>query len=236
MRIALAIAAFVLAGCSRDPLSRTDDGGASDDLGSRVAASCAGLAEPDCRARPDCVADQCMECSCAPVFVGCRDDNAAPTPCPGLGCAQPNCCRSRADCPIGQPDSCVAPGEQLCGGPAIMLVACLTDADCAAQPSPPQVCDAPPCERQVYPLACLRGCLQDGDCAEGELCTGDHHCRPRSCASDGDCPPGFGCSSSGADLACARRTCSVDGDCPSSTFCVNGGCYESLGACGPTPV
>jgi hypothetical protein len=39
----------------------------------------------------------------------------------------------------------------------------------------------------------------------------------------------------GAAGACERQPCSTDGECGTG-FCVMGGCYDTLGTCGPIPV
>src|SRR5687767_3267334 len=72
----------------------------------------------------------CLECSCDPVFEGCRAPEAPVTDCPDLGCPQPLCCQSDADC-AGGGTTCAPPGtDPGCGVCFPDPGNCATDEDC----------------------------------------------------------------------------------------------------------
>jgi hypothetical protein len=190
-----------------------DDDGVSD--------PCTGLELEACRSEPGCVADTCLECSCAPVFVGCRlaaDDAHA---CPELGCAQPECCRTEDECTGGgqctfEPVGCGAcmpgPGD------------CTTDHDCTGV----DVCDPITCSCEGA-RRCGPGCETTG-CAVGLVCdTTTHRCAEQPCGSSNEpCPPNFSCTF--PEGGCLRTSCTTDEHCPAG-YCVLGLCQESLATC-----
>ncbi len=226
----------LLAACGSSGLPLPDggggspDGGGTTDLANAVAdlamVRCVGLDEATCRATKGCAADTCMECSCTPTFVGCRAASAPPVECPALGCLQPLCCHSNADCPMGAL-FCIAPGASPGGGPCFMPTPCKVDGDCAQQ-GPTWICAIATSACGPAAMGCVPGCSRDMDCPEGDVCRNDHHCVARPCMSAHDCPAEFACVGGG----CARLACNSDGDCGAG-YCVEGACYTSLGVCEP---
>ena len=142
-------------------------------------------------------------------------------------------CRSQADCGYG-PDEvhllCFAPGESPgCGGCNQVTSNCDYDASCPPDvtgagnhqicgPAPASLCACQPVMR------CQAGCRSDGDCLTGQACDASNHCYT-TCVP-GSCPVNFTC---GPNNSCTRASCQTDADC--AGVCVNGGCYESTGAC-----
>lgn len=195
-------------------------------------AACSNLNASQCEVRPDCMPIYCQQCGCDFIFTQCKGPNDMATPCPQLGCPQPVCCRSAADCdntnlvcaPPGTPPGCGAcntdPGN------------CQSDSQCAAG----QICEPIPCSCGAGPLPakrCVAGCTQAADCRAGEVCSG-HRCAPQPCAGPADCPVSFACLND----FCARKTCSNDGQCSArgSSVCLDGQCYLGEGQCmGPVP-
>ena len=233
VRMTATLLGVVLCGCSSDGLpSATTDAALSPDLVSAIDMEsdfCATLSEGACRTQAHCTADYCFECSCTPVFVGCRDLRAAAHVCPGLGCAQPFCCNQNSDCPKGSFFECLAPGMDPGCGICDPGAGCTSDNDCQRGAAIPFVCGIAPCS--CSGRGCIAGCMSDAQCAEGESCESDHHCRAKLCSSDADCPSTFQCDlSDDSPSTCVRRTCTRDEEC-GANHCVNGGCYTSLGQC-----
>ncbi len=189
--------------------------------GGDAGAACAQLAsEADCVAAQACVADYCLECSCTPTFVGCRDAAAPKHTCPALGCPSPLCCRQPGDCVQGT--MCIPPGATSCG--VCLMGSCTGDSQC-----PGQVCDRAPCTCSPTGQACLPRCTADS-CAAGSVCQADGHCRAQTCGgAAAACPRDFSCAGS----ACVRTGCAGDGDCGNNGFCVEGSCFPALGECRP---
>jgi hypothetical protein len=231
-------------GCGR-PLGDCPGGECPLDLAQLIdlatvdfSSSCSLLAEDICRARKECIADYCIECSCKPVFVGCRAPAAPKTRCPGLGCASPTCCQSQSECPTLAP-LCIAPGEFSGCGICTPTPVCQSDSDCQAIDGGfgpiGHTCDDPKLYGECGSCsgsgkACISGCSSNDNCPEGQACTATHHCVGKACASAADCPQDFECASD----HCQRTPCTVDGDCPIG-FCVKGACYGSFGTCMPAP-
>jgi hypothetical protein len=144
--------------------------------------SCKTLDEASCKGAAACVADYCEECSCTPTFVGCRAEGDGKIPCPGLGCAQPFCCRDQSDC-----------------GMSALICMRPDDPHSGIQIDPPSVCsDRAQC---TVGQACIGGhCDTDTSCPKlgcgpGLVCDLDDNaiaaCVPLSCKSDVDCDRGF---------------------------------------------
>jgi hypothetical protein len=222
-------------GCGDDDGSTTPDGnGGGDGAGSIDAAAgdgavadgipqgaCDTLDEGACRRREDCATDTCLECSCDPVFHGCRELAAAPATCPELDCLQPSCCHTTDECKAGL---CAPPGTPTgCGICFIVEDPCVDDSECDPAGTG-QICQPVPCACSGE-KECVAGCTGATDCGEGETCNGTtHRCEPQACA--GGCPGNFRCDAG----TCERMTCADDGDCPDG-YCVTGSCYGALGDC-----
>jgi hypothetical protein len=213
------------------------------DLGS----ACASFDELTCRAHLECVADDCVPCSCLPQFAGCRAPWAPQAICPPVDC-KPSCCQSMNECPFPVNPDCVPVGQSAGCGICLSVFPCVTDADCAfvdgfppggpnGFPVPPgPVCDYPgnlgQCPACQGGKGCLQGCSGDTNCRPGQICDSGHHCVPRPCTVDGDCPLQFSCSNG----QCGRTLCQTDRDCLHGGYCVNGECFEGYGTCVPYPV
>lgn len=225
--LAFTVAVSLLApsGCNRDGLTVGGDMG--DHLTADLGGSCkAATTEAVCRARTDCVADLCMECSCTPTFVGCRGAGDTPTQCPLLGCAQPQCCRHPGDCSSGS--ACeVQPLIPSCGAdPAPAPSTCQHDSDCNKVPG--QICTCTPCTcGNTNQLACQDGCKKDIDCPEPQSCLEDLHCHPRAC--DASCTGNYTCAGGG----CVRKPCAKDEECGTPGYCILGQCSRDIGQCVP---
>lgn len=223
-RIIIAAIAVALAACGDRDEAFVD---AATDAASVVdAASCDGLLQGECRRTPGCVADLCPGCACAMIYRGCLAEGTQPVACPDLGCPGASCCHANADCAEG---SCVAPGEQVCGGACNPQEdECSSDRDCQTGVGPLFICEPVPCACNGGARACTAGCLMNEDCGAGEMCmpqTG--RCEPLGCGTDpvAPCPPDFDC----VDEKCRRTACTDD--LPCDGFCVDQLCQGSLGVC-----
>ena len=187
---------------------------------------CSTLTLAQCRLRADCAVDTCWVCTCEPEFEGCRDASDPPYDCPDLGCMQPLCCQSQAEC--NAPGGVyAAPGTpNACGMCDPFPGDCAADGDCAAG----SICEPVPCSCNGA-LRCVPGCAQPTDCGPGATCAaGDHpRCEPVACDAQNPCPPDFDCLAG----ACARRLCTSDLEC--DHYCVMGGCYPGYGECRMPP-
>jgi hypothetical protein len=154
----------------------------------------------------------------------------------------PSACRSDMDCSPMRFERCIAPDENpgcgVCFRPERL---CDTDADCATDPSMPQICERffNPCGvcsgGDGWGTQCIPSCTETS-CAAGEQCLADGHCAPISCMAGYECPLGTTCidRAAGVDAhGCLRLTCTTDTDCPCGTGCVEGACYDRLGVCEP---
>ena len=206
----IALLACSLAGCEASLVA--DD----------VADPCTGLELAACRAEAGCVADTCLECSCTPVFVGCRAADAAPIGCPPLGCAQPMCCATQEAC--AGAGSCEIEPPPGCGACMPSPGDCADDRGCTGG----QICEpiACSCEGGSH---CVAGCEATG-CDTGEVCdTTSHRCVEQPCTqARTECPPNFVCT--WPEGGCLRMSCTSDANCPAG-WCVLGLCEESLGTC-----
>jgi hypothetical protein len=171
------------------------------------------------------VADTCLECTCAPVFIGCRAPGDPHGDCPALGCYQPECCRAEGDCAlIG---TCATPGTTWgCGicypGPGD----CTVDADCAPATTG-YICEPGHCSCDGA-SQCVPGCTDASTCGDAEICDlATHRCEPRACTGPAGCPANFACGGAGR---CSRLTCAGDAGCPDG-WCVLGNCWDALGEC-----
>lgn len=191
---------------------------------------CSDLGEADCRARTDCKADTCIQCSCTPTYVGCRAKTAAALPCPAVECAQPSCCSTSADCNSSAGSYCAEPGARICGGACMLPEPCMTDLDCKTAGMPNAICDPVPCSCGSG-NGCQPGCAVNDDCAEGQTCDATHRCVAKVCVGGAGCPANFDCVPVGPTELCRRRTCTSAAVCDGSGSCVNGSCYKSLGMC-----
>jgi hypothetical protein len=211
--------AFALTACAGG--SGATDGGDQDAATTDDPGACRSQDLHDCRLRPDCAADLCLECSCTPVFKGCRENTDPPAQCPDLNCPQPECCRATSECDGAQ---CDPPGASTgCGQCAPDPGDCARDGDCPSG----AICDPIPCSC-IGNLACTAGCAQPADCGEGKTCDpGNDHprCLATACSGTTPCVDNFDCTNG----ACARRPCSADPAC--ERFCVRGSCYAGLGLC-----
>ncbi|MFO0600642.1 MAG: hypothetical protein U0228_35365 [Myxococcaceae bacterium] len=197
------------------------DGGSGGGTGGGTGAACATLDLLGCRARADCVADLCLECSCAPVFVGCRRPSEFEHQCPLLQCAQPFCCRADAECSNFGAACAPAGAPRGCGACNSSPSQCSVDGDCQGG----TICEPRTCgcsgERD-----CVAGCGANVPCATGQSCV-NKRCVATACATAADCGVStFDC----VQGACARRTCTTDATCGGG-FCVLGVCEEGLGEC-----
>lgn len=164
----------------------TNDLSTSDLAGTDLGGSCAGLDETTCLARTGCIADYCNECSCANTYVGCRAPSAAHTMCPALGCAQPECCTTDAQC--GSGSTCFAPGSH--GGAQLVCqdsTACAADGEVCVQGS----CEPPSCGTAAQPTACPANfvCTPSGSTAScvRKACTTSTDCGGSNACVDGAC-------------------------------------------------
>lgn len=227
----LIISACVLVACGRDLLNPLDaggtgggSGGGSQSGGGGGGSTCPGLSVDACRARSDCAADFCFQCSCTPQFEGCRPITAQPFDCPQLGCASPLCCQTGAQC--GSSGDCAPPGTRWgCGFCDGQPSTCANDTGCGTS----GICEPRQCGCSGE-TDCVPGCGPTNPCLTGTTCTGKR-CQPSSCSSSTSCPSGFDCQGG----LCARRSCTRDLDCGDG-FCVTGLCSEGWGECrGPVP-
>jgi hypothetical protein len=199
--------------------------------GGGVSGVCDGLAEDACAATPGCVVDRCIECSCTPVFLGCRTSAEPQHECPPVDCVGPTCCHAQSDCGSTVDLVCLAPGGTL-GCPICMqgTSTCTVDTDCGGG----LICDPIACSCNNA-TACVPGC-STGQCPEGQECGNGAHprCVAQGCNAAYPCPAAFDCQSN----QCVRRQCNVDADCGDHglLYCVDGACYSSLGACTPQPL
>ena len=199
----------------------TGDAAAGD---AALGGACAELDLATCRQRTDCVADTCLECSCAPVFGACRAVGAPAFECPQLGCLQPSCCHDDLEC---ETFPCAPPGtESGCGFCFPGEGTCATDTDCSGEEAAP-ICEPIHCACDGG-RHCVAGCETTG-CGVAEVCDENtHRCAPMPCKDDA-CPANYSC---GPSLACQRTSCATDLSCGEG-WCVNGLCYDSLGLCMP---
>ncbi|MBL9038622.1 MAG: hypothetical protein JNG84_08930 [Archangium sp.] len=211
---------------------RPRDGGSTNDAGTRDAgvndggttSTCAGLEASRCRRTAGCVVDTCTTCSCTPTFRGCRAVSAPPLDCPAVGCLQPTCCRSSAECP--SPTSCVPPHVPVVCGICIGGPTCESHADCPSG----EMCRLDGACSCTSEGRCVPGCTDDGDCREGELCTSQRRCITKTCVRENECGPSFACQAG----LCVRKTCvSRDDECSPNgdSFCVMGHCASGWGEC-----
>lgn len=239
----LLAAVLVLAACGNDFSVPTRDGGGGGDGGGPVddagnpidgggGPSCKTLAEGDCNARTDCVADYCSSCTCSKNFRGCRAPSDPLLPCPALGCAEPICgCRTQNDCSrLGQ--SCSGPDDTVCGGACMIpIFTCTDDSQCQTTGGN-DVCDYAPCNCSGQ-KTCVPGCTGSDSCKVGETCGSNSRCVPQACGNGTPCPINFTCLVD--SKTCARKICGSDSDC-SGNYCVNGECHSDLGMCmSPAP-
>jgi hypothetical protein len=191
------------------------------------------MSQTACSARTDCVADTCVECTCTPFFVGCRSHSQPQTMCPGLACAQEECCHNDSDCmPIGVTKCMVPPiilGCPICyNEPAPSN--CQQDSDCT---TPGQICDPVPCACTTpTPMACTPGCTSDANCPEPQSCGTDFRCHAKPC--DSSCSGNYACDNTSA--TCTRKACASDSDCADLGYCIDQLCSHSFGQCVSIPV
>ena len=228
MRTLLILSLLAGAACGRDSLLRdagtgggggTTGGGGGTTGGGGGSVSCVGLGVEACRARSDCAADFCFQCTCTPQFKGCRATTATPFDCPALGCLSLPCCQTDAACQNAE--RCEAPGTpQGCGTCNAQPSLCTSDGECGAtEICAPRACA---CSGQTD---CAPGCSVTNPCGTGTTCV-NKHCQPTTCSAAAPCPATFSCVSG----TCRRKSCTTDVDCADG-FCVTGTCHESWGEC-----
>ena len=219
-----------------------NDGGSTDagstDAGSTDAGSgldaglsdggvvCEGLSASACRATPQCQAQFCEGCECAPTYQGCRLLGARPPLCPGAPCmADRTCCRDNADC-LGAATNCVSPESgPLCGTCRPEPSTCASDDQCGGGICSPRPCA---CAGQTD---CAPGCGATNPCPTGSVCNGTtRRCQAQTCGGGLECASTFLCS----QTVCVRKTCLTDTQCGDG-FCTNGECFDSRGECKVSP-
>jgi hypothetical protein len=140
-------------------------------------APCRGLAEATCKARPDCRADYCGNCTGGRVYSQCTEAGAPPATCQAPPC-EPACdavntqteCDARPDChAVYEPalcqcnncccvfyGRCASGGGANCKGPTTCTI-------------PPPNCTDPACQGAYAvsfgPNGCYEGCVQIRECA-----------------------------------------------------------------------
>ena len=195
---------------------------------------CLDLDRYSCEVRADCVADFCFLCSCTRQFQGCRSAIARPLACPLLDCAQPDCCRSSADCPFPE-DVCAPPATaRICPACSAEVSDCQVDADCQFwEICEPLLCSCTGAGRCVRGCTAHRdwcdpeGCGVPGHCEPGYHCSCTEHprCLPEPCDTFEDCEIDHTC----LEGECRRVSCETDDDCEG--ICVLGQCHPSFGEC-----
>jgi hypothetical protein len=185
--------------------------------------ACTGLSLHDCRLTAGCAADECLLCTCTPVYEGCRAAGDTPYMCPAVECAQPPCCGADGACDVF---TCFPPGVSPgCGVCNPAPGDCTGDGDCTGG----QICQPIECSC-TSATACVPGCVNAVDCGEAERCdAATHRCAPATCDAATPCPADFTCTAG----ACARATCTADRDC--DHYCVAGQCYGGYGQCQAPP-
>gem|GEM_PF-3068915 len=217
--------------------------------------ACTSLNEDSCRHTQGCVADYCFQCSCDGVFQGCRATTGGRSPCPALGCPQPQCQCNTLDergclaagnqchaqyCTVCDPQpsflGCYGPNEDP-GCPVVDCAqSCRANEDCAGNgigcvpPDAPQTCGIcydPP-----------DTCTSDAECAPGDAClpvvcacNGQHECRP-GCNSPNapDCAEGTVCNAAGHCVVppCTAGSCSWNFVCGVDGTCQRRACDTEL--------